>query len=594
MSIRSLLHKPHFLLKLGIVVILGIIAWFCAVTPRWDTTEVIYPDLYTDYQAPSSLVQNRSHENGLYWMKFKVAPQLFPLERLRLRIWGCLDFITTNNREWNLPTNEKLRCDNQNGMLLRQASSTFKEATTWSFSGQTNGGRYGVYLEKDWTEPILIFALGILFLVMAGMLYSTLPIQNKKWRMFAILILGAGFALRFYSVFIISPPQITLQSDMAGYFQRAVEILRGEYNLDQNFQPLGYTFWSLLMRAIGGWELLNWSQVFASWGTSLLIFLMALEYFGLMAGLFSLILATLHFPQISFASYHLAECLYTFLLTFAMWWIFRTFKKEQPWKYFVAGLLLMISFYFKGNHAVFVPLFSILLLLKDRTDLKKSLRNVSAMALGCIVIMTPHLAWTQYAYNKAMPGPTAGGLNFVEGKCPWKNNQDSAGNNWMSPLFNETGERASKKWPRPFTDQSYFWGEGIKCVQENPQIMLTSFRYIYYLFAGNELWPAGFNHTFVAVYGPWKNIYYYLLLPMSLLGFILLYLRGHKESQVLAMLMLSIFLTVYIFKSENRFRVPVDMTLIIWSGYSLSWIFANIRSLFSAKIELPRLEQTDS
>ncbi len=592
MSIRSLLHQRKFKLGLCLFATFGIILWFCAVTPKWPVTEIIHPDLYTEYQAPASLIRDKSLEgNGLYWMKFTVAPQLFALDRLRLRIWGCLDYLTTNTQEWNLPQNSKLHCDNETGMKINHASATFKEPTTWSFAGQTSGGHYGIYLEKDWSEPILIVALALLMSLLGYILYQTLPVQDKRWKIFTLAILGIGLAVRFYLVFIVSPPQINLQSDMLGYFTRAVEILRGEYNLGQNFQPLGYTFWSLLLRYIGGWELLSWVQVFASWGTSVLIFLIALEYFGLAAGLFSLIMATIHFPQISFASYHLAECTYTFLLTFVLWWILRTFKNETPLKYFLTGLILMVSFYFKGNHTFFVPIFSLWLLYRGRSNFKTALRNVAAMAAGCFLIMIPHLGWTAFAYGKPLAGPSAGGLNFVEGKCPWKDNEDSVGNSWKSPLFSETGEDASKKWSRPFTDQSYFWKEGLKCVRENPKVMLTSARYIYYLFSGNELWPAGFNRTFSVLYKSWKPIYYFLLLPMSLLGFILLYRRNSDVHRVFVMLLMSVFLTVYIFKSENRFRVPFDMTLIIWSGYAMSWILAKVRSLFSAKVEVPPITE---
>lgn len=590
MSIRIFLSQRKVFLSLSSFAVLAIIAWFCAVTPKWQVTEIIHPDLYTEYQAPSSFVRNYNREEtGLFWMKFTVAPQIFSLDRLRLRIWGCLDYITTNTQEWNLPSDKKILCDNERGMKIRQAAATFKEPTTWSFAGQTSGSRYGIYLEKDWSEPILIIALALMTLLLGGILYKTLPIDDKRWKICTLVIFGIGLGIRFYSVFIISPPQMNLLSDMAGYFNRANEILRGEYRLDQNFQPLGYTFWSLLLRKLGGWELLSWIQVFASWGTSILIFLVALEYFGLAAGLFSLILASIHFPQISFASYHLAESSYTFMLTLALWWILKTFKEEKPWKYFLTGVLLMVSFYFKGNHTFFVPIFSLWLLLRDRSEFKKAARNVAAMAAGCFIVMAPHLAWTTYAFGKPMAGPSAGALNFVEGKCPWKDNKDSVGNSWMSPLFSETGEKTSKKWSRPFTDQAYFWKEGFKCVQENPKVMLTSMRYIYYLFAGNELWPAGFNRTFSTLYKSWKPIYFYLLLPMSLLGFILLFRGGGNLQKVFIMMLLSVFLTVYIFKSENRFRVPFDMILIIWGGYAMSWLLVRVRGLFNRKIEVTPL-----
>lgn len=579
MSVHNLRRRRNLLFS--VLAILALIAWFCAITPKWRETEIIHPDLDADYQAPSSLVRNPGgQQNGLYWMKFTVEPQLVPLDLLRLRVWGCLHSLTVNGQQWSLPT-EKYRCDNTEGLLLKGALLTFKEPTVWSFAGQTNGGDYGVYLEKDWSEPILIVALGLLCLFLGRMLYLASPIEDERWKIFSIMVLGISLLVRFYFVFILSPPQMNLYSDMRAYFSRAVEILNGTYDVAQNFQPLGYTLWSLFLRWLGGWELLSWIQVFASWGTCILIFLIALEYFGLVAGLFSLILASVHFPHISFASYHLAESTYTFLLTLALWWILKTLKNEKQWKYFLAGIILMVAFYFKGHHTFFVPIFCLWLLLRDRSQFKTALRHVSSMALGCFVVMAPHLVWTKYAYDTPMAGPSAGALNFVEGKCPWKKNKDSTGRSWMSPLFSQTGEAVSKKWSRPFTDQSYFWREGLKCVQENPKVMLTSFRYIYYLFAGNQLWPAGFNQTFSNFYELWTPIYFFLLLPMSLLAFILLSRDGSIVHRVFTILLLSVFLTVYVFKSENRFRVPFDTLLIVWSGYSLSWLWIKFRGFLA-------------
>lgn len=171
------------------------------------------------------------------------------------------------------------------------------------------------------------------------------------------------------------------------------------------------------------------------------------------------------------------------------WSLFKTLKNEKFSDYFFIGLFLSLAFYFKGNHSFFIPVLAFWLPYRERHYLIGGLRKVFAMGIGCLVITLVHLVWTNTHYQKPYLGPTAGALNFVEGKCPSKNNQDSQGSRWMSPLFNITGEKEYKKWPRPFTDQAYFWKEGLKCVQENPWVLVSSVRYIHYLFLGNPLWP---------------------------------------------------------------------------------------------------------
>jgi hypothetical protein len=184
------------------------------------------------------------------------------------------------------------------------------------------------------------------------------------------------------------------------------------------------------------------------------------------------------------------------------------------------------------------------------------------------------LAFTKWAYNQWQWGPTAGALNFVEGKCPSKNNSDSAGAGWMSPLFVTLKETAAKKWDRPFTDQAYFWKAGANCVKENPWVMVESLRYINYLFYGNSTWPvAGSDIDFL--YKIWAPIFEWILLPLALIGAWAFSRRQNSHSpksdsksfnEVCALLVLTIFFTVYIFKSENRFRVPFDGIFLMWSS----------------------------
>lgn len=557
---------------LCLLLIIGLISWFCAITPSWNFTEVTNPDQRTEQQG-FSVITNNSSINGNFSLQWMAPSRLYSLQRLRVRTWGCLDAWAVDGQALFVPETEKLRCNNKSGFILSVPDGLFSKDAVWKVQGHAAGQRYGVSLEKDWTEPVLIFALVLLFALVGAVLFYGLPLQDKKLRIIATLILTSGLFLRFYSVFILSPPQTNIESDMSLYFTRATEMLQGVYKLNQNFQPLGFVVESLSLRLWGGWELFNWFQVFVSWGTSLFIFLVALEYFGLLAAFISLVLATLHLPQLSFASFHLAECSYIFLVTLSLWWILKTLQTNKIWMFFVSGVLLMLSFYFKGTHAFFVPIFALWILFRKKNSTKQAWQQVAALAVGCCVVMIPQLMWTSYAYGKAMPGPSSGALNFVEGKCPWKDNRDIEGNSWMSPLFMQIGEIPLRKfWNRPFTDDAFFWKVGLECVQQNPSVMLTSVRYIYYLFLGNDPWPLSSHVKYAGIYESWTPFYYFVFLPLSLLGLILFYRQNREVSMIFILMMLSVFLMVYVFKSENRFRIPFDGILILWSGYALARI----------------------
>lgn len=591
MSENKILRSEKSAFALLLLATAGVITWFCLITPTWKSAQIIHPDLSTEEDAASTVKKHvDDDEQGLFWIKFTVQPPLIALNHLRLHTWSCVNSMMTDLVEWDLP-GEKIRCNNILGFRLTGTAEALKKTTVWSFAGDNDGRPFGLYLDKDWSDPICVISLSVLLGLLGSLLYLKLPVENKNLKIFSIVILLGAFFMRFWVTFILSPPQITLESDMGGYFERGLEMLQGNFDVGQNFQPLGYTLWSLSIRGIGGWELHNWLQVFFSWGVVLLTFLMALEYFNTAAAIFAVVVASIHFPQISFTAYHLAETTYGFLLTLSLWYLLKTLRKPTGTQFIFTGCLLMLAFYFKGNHAFFIPILCLWLLYRYRQDLKRAMKYILALALGCMMVMTPHLIGTAEVYGKPMAGPSAGALNFVEGKCPWKNNRDNSGMSWMSPLFGQTGEKLQKTWDHPFTDQSFFWKEGLKCVRDNPAVMITSFRYIYYLFFGNELWPGGFSTQLIPWSDTWRPFYHMVLLPTALLGCILLLKKNEETQQILMMLLLSVFITVYIFKSEVRFRVPFDAILFLWSGYGLYWLYEKVKDVVFGHHEMTELER---
>ncbi|WP_374030232.1 ArnT family glycosyltransferase [Bdellovibrio bacteriovorus] len=365
---------------------------------------------------------------------------------------------------------------------------------------------------------------------------------------------------------------------MGAYFHRSWEIGRGIYYIRQLFQPVGFTLWSLWIRDLGGFELFKWTQIFLSWGTVFLIFLIARNRFGNVAGIASLVLAGLHVPQAAFATFHMAETFYAFVITLTFYFALKALANKKLSYFFTVGFLLSLAFYFKGNHAYFIPLFALWLFYRERKSFSSGFKKVFVMGLGCLLVTTVHMAWTWQHYQKPFLGPMAGALNFVEGKCPSKDNIDSTGARWMSPLFGILNETTVKIWPRPFTDQSYFWNEGFKCVQENPFVLVESLRYIYYLFGGNDLWPIMTNAT-RSWYIPWEYFFHYGLLPLALLGALSLARKKDDFTEISALMMLSLFFTVWFFKSENRFRVPFDGILLVWGSVGVAWLAEQVKAL---------------
>jgi hypothetical protein len=177
--------------------------------------------------------------------------------------------------------------------------------------------------------------------------------------------------------------------------------------------------------------------------------------------------------------------------------------------------------------------------------------------------LVAHGVFTQSKINHFQISASAGGLYFLEGKCPIKNNADNNGYSWLSPLYHQLDLKKSKRWNHPFTDSSFFMKEGFKCIKSNPFVLIQSLEGIPFLFFGNTLWPA--NQSRIANE---MRLYELFFSCFCLVGIVVFarFLRGSNniQEEVLVWMLpiASVILCVYIFKSEIRFRIPFDIWII--------------------------------
>lgn len=570
---QNLKRKRNLLLCL-LVCFVTILAWLHLIIPQPEDIVLTTSDL-TSQENSSSTLGLQAPDEGMYWIDFKTSPRLLALKKIYLKTRQCISSLSTNHREIPLPQDSDSLCNNNQGIVLEGLQDLLRDKTQWFVSGVRTSSSFGFIIDVDWKEWPLAIALFWIFILALFFTHTIFKFQSHTEAAVILAVSGAALAIRWWLVFKVSLPETFIFSDMAAYLQRGWEMENGAYHVSQLFQPPGFTLLSTWIRNIGGWQLYNWSQVILSWGTVLLIYQIARENLSRSIAIVAFLLASFHMPLISVATLHYAENSYAFLITLSLLFLLRALKKPSIKIFAITGILFSLSFYFKGNHAFFMPLFCLWYLYQNREDLVPALRNVLSLTLGFFFVCSIHAVWTAKHYGKPSIGPTAGALNFVEGKCPSKDNVDSTGSRWLSPMFIATGELTFKEWPRPFTDQAYFWREGIKCVQENPMVLLESFRYVYFLFGGNSLWPV--MDSPVSEYFKLWDYLYNPFIVFAIMGIMLS--RSRKVwSELSSLLVLSLFLTVWFFKSEYRFRVPFDGIFILWASMGIVWVYEFILS----------------
>ena len=386
--------------------------------------------------------------------------------------------------------------------------------------------------------------------------------MTTKHSRLAFALIALGFFLRLAYVQFIHPIGFSIYSDMSNYLSIADMILKNNWQVTHFFQPIGYPYLLMILQKLSpSWmTLLEWLQISTSSLSLYVIWKMTKESFGEDLGLWALGISTIHFPWIFFTGIALAENLFIFFLSLLAFAALKLVHSNKSRFAVLWSLFFFLAFLTKGTHVFLAPLFVVgLLHYKKKLAIKNVIIIISIVSSGLIA----HGFFTESKIGKFQMSASAGGLNFVEGKCPIKHNADSAGYTWLSPLYYQMGLHQKKVWDHPFTDSAYFMKEGFHCIKKYPLTLIQSFEGIPFLFMGNTLWPANqLKHaSFIRLY----EMIFVLFCIVGLTSYFrFLNSSTNRAEEILIWVLpiVSLFLCVYIFKSEIRFRIPFDIWII--------------------------------
>ncbi len=377
-------------------------------------------------------------------------------------------------------------------------------------------------------------------------------------------LLISAFLLRLVFVLYYQSPAGSLFSDMKNYEVIANSILQGHWNAYHFFQPIGFSLIvAFFKKTFSNWGLwLGSTQAVLSTFSLAIIWDITKKQFGEKIALITLFIGTFHLPWIFLTGFNLSETFFTFLNSVLLWYSWKIYSNDKKQTQFVIiwSTVFMLGFYLKGTNVFLIPLSFLIWIIFRRTQgLVKLVIPSGLIVLSGLLL---HGMFTYQKIGKFQLSGSAGGLNFVEGKCPYKWNQDSNGISWYSPIYFQRDRTELTKWPENFTNSSFFMKEGAKCILQNPSTLIMSLESIPLLYVGNTQWPLN-----QLVFNPWIRLYElvtsFFFIPGLLIGVIFL-VREKNEQQLILWIapIFSLIVCVYIFKSEIRFRIPFDIWII--------------------------------
>ena len=392
---------------------------------------------------------------------------------------------------------------------------------------------------------------------------------------YALLALALAIRVAYVLAF---PLNAALGSDMQAYLETAIEISNGQWSGRHFFQPVGLPLvLNFVHRLSPDWALtLGLLQALLSTATLMFLWLSARKAFGEKIALAALALGTLHAPWIAYTGLALAETIYTFFLALLLYFSLPLWRERKLGAAVSWGCCFAAAFWFKSTHILLLPLFLTGLFLTRQRQ--PSWLAMGALAVPFVMSLLAHGVLTQSTIGRFQLTPSAGGFNLVEGKCPVKHNIDSEGRGWMSPLYYQLGHRGEKRWEYRATDSAAFMAEGLKCIAADPRVLVESLENIPLLFFGNYLWPV--NKLPWAWLGRLYELYFAAFAVAGLAAFALSRRRENETGWIWLTPLIALFLCVYIFKSEIRFRIPFDLWVIPLSFRGWQLMIAALRGGF--------------
>jgi len=416
--------------------------------------------------------------------------------------------------------------------------------------------------------------------------------NNFTSRRIALILFVAALAVRIvYLLQIQSLPFTTsLGLDAASYDDWARRIADGDWLGDRIFYQaplypyfLGvlYTFFGYHLNLIRALQLLMGAL------NCVLIFWMGRKLFGKRHALWSGALAVLYGILVFYEGAIGKDGLSVFLTDLALLGLILSLERPRWHRWFLSGIALGCAVLTRGNLVLLAPLIvAWMVVVLRHYPLRTTLLSVAAFAAGTVLIVSP-VTVRNYVVGKDMVLTTSqAGQNFYIGNNPKANGFfENPPRIRLNPKYEEADfeaealRRTHRTAMKPSEISNYWGREGIRFARENPSKALALLVKKTALFWNRFEIPDNYNYYYHK-----KEVWVLRILllgfgvvaPLGLFG---LYLtRKNPGTWLFALFIFGYMASIVPFHMASRYRLPVVPPLILFAGYTISWVFDRFRA----------------
>ncbi|MDH3215282.1 MAG: glycosyltransferase family 39 protein [Candidatus Krumholzibacteria bacterium] len=383
--------------------------------------------------------------------------------------------------------------------------------------------------------------------------------------------------------------------DSRFHHEWASEILAGNFWGDDVFfrAPL-YPYFLALLHKISGSSIAFAVFVQHVLGSLSCVFVYFLcrQFFAWSVSLAAGLLAALYWPFIYFEGDLLIVSLVVFLDTLLLLSLVLAVRQDKWVMFFVSGLILGLSAIARPSILIFLPVIPVAFLLSphwtshEHTGPSRAWRRRTIWVFaGLVVVVSPVVIRNYIVGRDLVPIASQGGVNFYIGNNPHANGSQARVPGLRPDLHGtfrgaiELAEKDLGRELKPSQASNYFFKKGLEFIADSPgQAARLTLKKLYLFWAGVER----SNNKYIQFF--WRNFGlgrvplpgFWLVGPLGLLGGVLLWSR-RRELALLYLFTVSYMIGVVVFFVNARFRLPVVPVLIVFSAYSLCYLYALAR-----------------
>jgi 4-amino-4-deoxy-L-arabinose transferase-like glycosyltransferase len=324
--------------------------------------------------------------------------------------------------------------------------------------------------------------------------------------------------------------------------------------------------------------------------TCYVIYLIGKEIGTRLTGLSACLIATLYKPFIFYSIVPLKASLSIFLFSLTIYLTGSVLNKKSRNKVFFLGITAGLALNVRGNFIILIPLILLIIFFntfKEKAFLKSCTTNTLLYVVGFLIAIAPfmvrnYLVSGEFALTTSQAGFNLYLGNNLETPFPYYEPAPFASS---SPFkqgvqFTIEASRRTDKRLSPQQASSYWTHVVIKKGLEQPVTFVSKvFRKTLVLFNSFEAgdhYHIGFISDFVRIFKlPFLG--FWLILPLGIAGMAVSGLRS-KKTMALCSIFLLYLLTLVIFYTNTRLRLPVLTILIPYAAVGINKMLSYLRN----------------